>query len=1355
MSKLITSAFLLLFLSTTYAQLSNEILLSHKTYEPKPNIETYIGEAVVTRNDAIAGRYLRLIQFEEIPNLTALAALKKDGIELHEYLPNKAYIASFPVSYDPIKLRNHPLRHISALSRDFTLSEDLLADTYPHWAQRGPGKIEITLMYPDFLNYEDVINFCKLDGIEIIAHNKGENNFLSAIIDQDRILEYSQLPYVRYMELCSPPSTPDDTPGRSLLRTNMIDTQLPGGRNYNGEGVGVLCRDDGEVGPHIDFQGRINQETVGRSRGSHGDGVSGIMCGAGNADPRQRGMAAGATLHVIDYSAGFMDNTLDLHLQEGVLVTNSSYSDGCNAGYTTNTRVVDEQCYENKTLLHVFSAGNSNGLACDYGAGTQWGNITGGHKQGKNVIATANTSNTGIIEGSSSRGPAFDGRIKPDLSSNGVDQISTDPNNRYSPFGGTSAAAPGIAGVAAMLHQAHRIHNSGMTADGALIKAILLNTANDLGNTGPDFIYGWGSANALQAAICIENRQHNKYSLSGSENMQHTISVPDNVAEVKVMVYWADAPASVNTGKALINDINSFLEGPDGDFTSPWILNPFPEPAVLSLPAEKGIDNLNNMEQMHVSNPIPGEYILNVSGAVIPFGTAEYYVVVDYRTKDVTPIFPSGGEKLRGLESQIINWDAIPNGEPFTVSLTTDGVTWEELTTVNANRTYYRHTFRNETTDKAQIRVSRSGVDYTGEAFTISPVPSLDQIRTVCFDGVQLSWDALDNVASYEVHQLGDNYMEIIDTVFVNNASVAIENPFEEQWFAVTAIFDNGTTSQRSIAKGTTGEGLVNCKENIDIQLSQIEAPDFENLILCQDLNDQIIVTVKNNGLENIDSLIINVSINDAPPFTQQINQTIEPDSITSLILDELITSDQNGIISIRTWVETTGERNVNDNELMSLSTLYTGNGVTLPMSESFSNLSDDVPTFWRIETEDELTWTNITAIQRNGREGRMLVIPFQNMGSRRAEDGLYLTPLDLTNINETSIVMSWDMAYNYNLVDEDRLMVTISTDCGSTFTDTLYNKVGIDLSSSFGSFTLPDESKQWSKQSIDLTPYKGLDKILIKFNGINDGGHNLYIDNINIEGLEISAPEANFSVDSTACPQDEVFINEFSTGELLTYEWSLGTLVSPAAYNNSGPLDVSYLFASEQTITLIVSNPAGSDTLTKNIDIIKAPRGSWQSESIGNKLVQFTSNYSNALTYLWDFGDGNTSTNANPQHTYATEGVYDVSIVVTGLCGLVNSSGQVDVLDTAVEDLNADYGFTVYPNPTQGIFTLQLGATVNKTSVHMELLDINGNLVHTYDVNGETSSFNIDKRKIVSGVYLVRLVTTNGIYVKKLMVVE
>ena len=70
-------------------------------------------------------------------------------------------------------------------------------------------------------------------------------------------------------------------------------------------------------------------------------------------------------------------------------------------------------------------------------------------KQAKNVIATANLNYNGTLVSSSSRGPASDGRIKPDIAAHGNGQISTDPNNIYNAGSGTSAAAPGISGVLA------------------------------------------------------------------------------------------------------------------------------------------------------------------------------------------------------------------------------------------------------------------------------------------------------------------------------------------------------------------------------------------------------------------------------------------------------------------------------------------------------------------------------------------------------------------------------------------------------------------------------------------------------------------------------------------------------------------------------------------------------------------------------------------------------------------------------------------------------------------------------------------------------------------------------------------
>lgn len=118
--------------------------------------------------------------------------------------------------------------------------------------------------------------------------------------------------------------------------------------------------------------------------------------------------------------------------------------------------------------------------------GGSWGNITGGYKQGKNVIAVANLDAMEVIDPSSSIGPASDGRIKPDIASNGRDQMSTDEGNTYQVGGGTSAACPGIAGITTQLIQAYKELYTDTVAPTALIKACLLNSAEDIGN--PDLI---------------------------------------------------------------------------------------------------------------------------------------------------------------------------------------------------------------------------------------------------------------------------------------------------------------------------------------------------------------------------------------------------------------------------------------------------------------------------------------------------------------------------------------------------------------------------------------------------------------------------------------------------------------------------------------------------------------------------------------------------------------------------------------------------------------------------------------------------------------------------------------------------
>ena len=150
-----------------------------------------------------------------------------------------------------------------------------------------------------------------------------------------------------YIEPIDPPSVKENKTGRTLHRSNTINTNYASGRNYNGEGINIMMQDDGLVGPHIDRQGRVDQSfCIGCSSSSsndHGDHVSGTIMGAGNLDPLGKGMADGAFLYVYSSSNNNYYDVPTIYQNNDVIITSKSYSNGCNAGYTSLARDLDEQ----------------------------------------------------------------------------------------------------------------------------------------------------------------------------------------------------------------------------------------------------------------------------------------------------------------------------------------------------------------------------------------------------------------------------------------------------------------------------------------------------------------------------------------------------------------------------------------------------------------------------------------------------------------------------------------------------------------------------------------------------------------------------------------------------------------------------------------------------------------------------------------------------------------------------------------------------------------------------------------------------------------------------------------------------
>jgi len=149
-----------------------------------------------------------------------------------------------------------------------------------------------------------------------------------------------------------------------------------------------------------------------------------------------------------------------------------------------------------------------------------------------------------------------------------------------------------------------------------------------------------------------------------------------------------------------------------------------------------------------------------------------------------------------------------------------------------------------------------------------------------------------------------------------------------------------------------------------------------------------------------------------------------------------------------------------------------------------------------------------------------------------------------------------------------------------------------------------------------------------------------------------ISHPNVSFqSPDTVSCTGRTIQFTNTSSGNSLTYQWYFGDATTSTAVHPSHTYATAGLFS----ITLVATDQYGcKDSLTRPAYInISIPKALFSvSDSIGTcppLNVLFTDHSTNNTTIRWDFGDGNTSSIANPSHFYTTPGVYHAKLIVTG----------------------------------------------------------------------------------------------------------
>ncbi len=234
-----------------------------------------------------------------------------------------------------------------------------------------------------------------------------------------------------------------------------------------------------------------------------------------------------------------------------------------------------------------------------------------------------------------------------------------------------------------------------------------------------------------------------------------------------------------------------------------------------------------------------------------------------------------------------------------------------------------------------------------------------------------------------------------------------------------------------------------------------------------------------------------------------------------------------------------------------------------------------------------------------------------------------------------------------------------------------------------------------------------------------------------------VPPPNAAFTANPTSGqPPLVVNFDNLSTGNITGYKWYFGDGDSSDVRNPSHAYENSGLF----TVTLIASGPGGADTISIQNYIavsdgppiaafIGAP-----TNGIAPLMVQFTDNSAGSISgYEWDFGDGGTSTLANPTHQYSAAGIYSIRLIVSGPGG-ADTTLRANYITVLPAPPVADFSGT----PTSGLVPL----TVNFTNLSTG--NISGYLWSFGD--GQTSTLaNPSHQYTVGGIYTVRLITTGS----------
>ncbi len=560
------------------------------------------------------------------------------------------------------------------------------------------------------------------------------------------------------------------------LGTNNINTVHALYPQWNGDGLTVSVKENLFDTNDIDFTGRyIRSPLSSPVVNAHATIMATMIAGAGNSWYTGRGAAWASKITSSDFS-NLLPDPNNVLQQNNITVQNHSYGVGIENFYGGDAVAYDASLIANPTLLNIFSSGNSGLLTSsgNYAGIPGYANLTGSFKMAKNIITVGATDSFSKVAIQSSKGPAYDGRVKPDMVAFGID--------------GSSGSAALVSGVSLLLQQQYKALQGSVPAN-ALIKAVLLNSADDTGNKEVDFSSGFGSLNALNAIRTIADGRYRNGTITNNGIQQFPLSIPAGVNKVKVTLVWNDAAANVNATSALINDLDlELINTTTNQLWRPWVLNSFPHTDSLNQLATRKRDSINNVEQVTLDNPVSGTYQVSIKGTRITSSSQAFYIAYQFDSSQVFEWhFPTRKDPVFSGDVNTLRWHSSYTAASGILDYSIDnGATWQLIdATADLSKGYYNWQTP-MLTSNALLRITAAGRQFISDTFLISSRPQTG-VGFNCPDSFLIYWNKLPVVNSYRVYQLGSRYMEpILQTT--DTLAVLKKNTNPSLYYAVAPL---------------------------------------------------------------------------------------------------------------------------------------------------------------------------------------------------------------------------------------------------------------------------------------------------------------------------------------------------------------------------------------------------------------------------------------------------------------------------------------------------------------------------------------------------------------------------------------